>query len=143
MGYDYSVEGTVKVTPSIPVPVLRELQQGPNLPIFCLADDADDPDAGGPWSDLVGVWALVPDSPLDFGQPITVRALAMRHTSKSTGIREPLARFVRLCLDAGHQVVSELEFHGDDGERGTIEVTPDGNIEWVETSAPGREPTRW
>ncbi|MFF8387871.1 hypothetical protein ACF053_30100 [Streptomyces kanasensis] len=144
MGYDYSVEGTVRVTPPIPFPALLELTQGPDLPIFCLAPGVDDPDAAGPWSDMVGVWALVPeDVPLDQAQPITVSALAVRHISKSTGIHQPLARFVRLCLAAGHEVVSELEFHGEEGERGEIQVTPSGDIQWVEISAPGRKPACW
>ncbi|MFH8642708.1 hypothetical protein [Streptomyces goshikiensis] len=144
MGYEYSVEGTVKVTPPIPFPALLPLTQGPDLPIFCLAPSVDDPDAAGPWSDIVGVWALIhEDVPLDPAQPITVSALAMRHISKSTGIHQPLARFVRLCLAAGHEVVSELKFHGEEGQRGEIQVTPSGGIEWVETSAPGRELVRW
>ncbi|MFE5866868.1 hypothetical protein ACFQ77_40865 [Streptomyces virginiae] len=144
MGYDYSVQGTVSVTPPIPFPALLELTGGPDLPIFCLARSVDDPEAVGPWSDLVGVWALIHEGvPLDPEQPITVSALAVRHISKSTGIHQPLARFVRVCLAAGHDVVSDLKFHGDEGERGTIQVTEGGRIEWVETSAPGREPTRW
>ncbi|MET8824032.1 hypothetical protein [Streptomyces rochei] len=144
MGYDYSVQGTVQVTPPIPVPALRPLMQGPDLPIFCLAPSVEDPYAAGPWSDLVGVWALIPeDVPLDQAQPITVSALAVSHVSKSGSIHQPLARFVRLCLAAGHEVASELKFHGEEGERGEIQVTPSGDIQWVETSAPGRDPVRW
>ncbi|MFI8944869.1 hypothetical protein [Streptomyces syringium] len=144
MGYDYSVEGTVQVTPPIPFPALLPLTQGPDLPIFCLAPGVDDPDAAGPWSDMVGVWALIPKGvPLDKAQPVTVSALAVSHISKSGAIHQPLASFVRLCLAAGHEVVSELKFHGEGGEHGEIQVTPSGDIEWVETAAPGREPVRW
>ncbi|MFD3890885.1 hypothetical protein [Streptomyces microflavus] len=144
MGYEYSVEGTVQVTPPIPFPALLPLTQGPDLPIFCLASGVDDPNAAGRWSDLVGVWALIPkDVPLDQAQPVTVSALAVSHISKSGAIHQPLARFVQLCQAAGHEVASELKFHGEGGERGEIQVTPSGGIEWVETSAPGREPARW
>ncbi|MFF3787127.1 hypothetical protein [Streptomyces sp. NPDC001933] len=144
MGYEYSVKGNVRVTPPIALPALLELTQGPDLPIFCLAPTTDDPDAAGPWADLVGVWALVPENiPHDPAQPVTVNALAMEHVSKSDAIHQPLAKFVRLCLAAGHQVVSELKFYGEGGESGDIRVTENSEIEWVETSAPGREPTRW
>ncbi|MFJ5646403.1 hypothetical protein [Streptomyces sp. NPDC093223] len=143
MGYEYAAEGTIKVTPPIPFPVIRELTEGPNLPIFCLAPSLDDPEAAGPWSDIVGLWALIPeDVPLDQGQPITVGALRMSHISKSAAIGVPLARFVRLCHEAGHEVASDVKFSGEGGEHGVIEVTG-GGITWVETYAPGREPTRW
>ncbi|MGW9441115.1 hypothetical protein [Streptomyces sp. NPDC055607] len=144
MGYEYSVKGTVQVAPPIPFPALLSLTQGPDLPIFCLAPGVEDPDAAGPWSDLVGVWALIPeDVPLDQAQPVTVSALAVSHVSKSGSISQPLARFVRRCLAAGHEVVSELTFNGEEGERGEVRVTPGGDIEWVETFAPGRALTRW
>ncbi|MFF1737875.1 hypothetical protein [Streptomyces sp. NPDC058247] len=143
MGYEYAAEGTVTVTPPIPLPVIRELTEGPNLPIFCLAPGLDDPEAAGPWSDIVGLWALIPaDAPLDQDQPVTVSALRMSHTSKSAAIGVPLARFVRLCREAGHEVASDVKFWGEGGERGVIEVAG-ADITWVETYAPGREPTRW
>ncbi|MGW1819882.1 hypothetical protein ACWCQM_40780 [Streptomyces sp. NPDC002125] len=144
MGYEYSVEGTVQVTPPIPLPALLPLTQGFDLPIFCLALSVDDPVAAGPWSDIVGVWALIREGvPLDQAQPVTVSALAVSHIAKSGEFYQPLDRFVRLCLEAGHEVASGLKFQSEEGERGEIQVTPSGGIEWVETSAPGREPGRW
>jgi hypothetical protein len=139
MGYEYQVTGTVTVTPPIPLAALEEVTHGPDLPHFRPAADVDDPAAAGPWSDIVGIWALIPAE----AEPAHIGALAVRHTSKSTGIHKPLARFTRLCVTAGHQVTSELEFHGEEGERGVIQVAERGEIEWVETHAPGREPTRW
>ncbi|MFD8387578.1 hypothetical protein ACFV2X_55495 [Streptomyces sp. NPDC059679] len=139
MGYEYHVTGTVTVTPPIALVWLKEVTHGPELPIFRYADDADDPAAAGPWSDMVGIWALTPAE----DQPAKVGALTVRHTSKSSGISVPLARFARICVEAGHRVTSNLKFHGECGEHGVIQLDKGGVIKWVETHAPGREPTRW
>ncbi|RPK32535.1 hypothetical protein EES39_38390 [Streptomyces sp. ADI92-24] len=143
MGYEYQVTGTVEVTPPIRFDALHELTRG-DLPHFCLAEGADDEAAAGPWADLCGIWALVHDTlPEDWSEPVRVRALAVAHTSKSGAIDQPLARFIRLCMTAGHKVTGKLEFHGEEGERGAIQIAEDGDFEWVETHAPGREPSRW
>ncbi|MFE9614305.1 hypothetical protein [Streptomyces sp. NPDC006012] len=139
MGYEYAAEGTVTVTPPIPLSAIRELTEGPDLPIFTVVPGLDDPGAAGPWADIVGLWALIP---ADAEGPATVGALKMDHTSKSAAIGVPLARFVRLCREAGHGVTSDVKFWGEEGERGVIEV--DGSdIAWVETYHPTREPARW
>ncbi|TGN72134.1 hypothetical protein E5083_31030 [Streptomyces bauhiniae] len=143
MGYEYAAEGTVTVTPPIPLSAIRELTEGPDLPIFTVVPGLDDPGAAGPWADIVGLWALIPaDAPLDAEEPVTVGALKMDHTSKSAAIGVPLARFVRLCREAGHEVTSDVKFWGEEGERGVIEV--DGSdVAWVETYHPTRKLARW
>ncbi|AVZ70903.1 hypothetical protein SLUN_00085 [Streptomyces lunaelactis] len=127
MSVTCSVEGTLTVTPPLPLAALWEFIDRPHSP-FILATTAN---ASG----ARGEWLLLPPEgcALDAaGRPTHVATLKVDVYARRSETHDRLRQFAQLCLTLGHDWVEEVRYQNEDLSRGVIEFCDDGELDWLE-----------